>query len=243
MSSIIKKLNTNCVSCNVLLNEKNMVKNRKKCNKCLNNIRNKNKKPNLKHVYENNTMIKTERTLIIVRSGCGKTVLVLSLLKDKNPDDVYIICKTASQNPSKYHNQSSEILSLEDYGNKTIAFDDMLGSKEAKDIDAFFNRVRHQNLDIHYISQSWYELPENTIRNICSRIMLFPQTLKDITMIYNDISGLHMNFLERRDFCPDAWKKIYNYIEIDKDKDLDEMYSTKNISGLEFAAIPETDAF
>ena len=41
MSSIIKKLNTNCVSCNVLLNDKNMVKNRKKCNKCLNNIRNK----------------------------------------------------------------------------------------------------------------------------------------------------------------------------------------------------------
>ena len=46
MSSIIKKLNTNCVSCNVLLNDKNMVKNRKKCNKCLNNIRNKNKKTN-----------------------------------------------------------------------------------------------------------------------------------------------------------------------------------------------------
>ena len=70
MSSIIKKLNTNCVSCNVLLNDKNMVKNRKKCNKCLNNIRNKNKKPIIKHVYENNTMTKTDRTLIIGRSGC-----------------------------------------------------------------------------------------------------------------------------------------------------------------------------
>ena len=137
MSSIIKKLNTNCVSCNVLLNEKNMVKNRKKCNECLNNIRNKNKKPIIKHVHENNTTIKTERTLIIGRSGCGKTFLMLSLLKDKNPENVYIICKTANQYPSKYHNQSSEILPLEDYGNKTNVFDDMLGSKEAKDIDAF----------------------------------------------------------------------------------------------------------
>ena len=108
MSSIIKKLNTNCVSCNVLLNDKNMVKNRKKCNKCLNNNRNKNKKPITKHVYENNTMIKTERTLIIGRSGCGKTFLMLSLLKEKNPDDVYIICKTANQYPSKFHNQSRE---------------------------------------------------------------------------------------------------------------------------------------
>ena len=59
-------------------------------------------------------MIKTKRTLIIGRSGCGKTVLMLSLLRDKNPDDFYIICKTANQYPSKYHNQSSEILSLED---------------------------------------------------------------------------------------------------------------------------------
>ena len=43
MSSFFKKLNTNCVSCNVLLIDKNMVKSRKKCNKCLSNIRNKNK--------------------------------------------------------------------------------------------------------------------------------------------------------------------------------------------------------
>ena len=141
MSSIIKKLNTNCVSCNVLLNDKNMVKNRKKCNQCLNNIRNKNKKPIIKHVYENNTMIKIDRTPIIGRSGCGKTFLMLSLLKDKNPDDVYIICKTDNQYPSNYLNQSREILPLEDYGNKTIVFDDMLGSKEAKDIDAFLLAV------------------------------------------------------------------------------------------------------
>ena len=136
MSSTIKKLNTNCVSCKVLLNDKNMVKNRKKCNNCLNNMRKKSKKPNNKHVYENNTMIKTERTLIMGRSGCGKTFWMLSHLKYKNPDDVYIICKLDNQYPSKFHNQSKEILPLEDYGNKTIVFDDMLGSKEAKDFDA-----------------------------------------------------------------------------------------------------------
>ena len=70
----------------------------------------------------------------------------------------------------------------------------MLGSKETKGIDAFFTRGHHQNLDIHYISQSWYELSINTVRNNCSRLMSFPQTLKDTTMIYNDFSGLHMSF-------------------------------------------------
>ena len=33
MSSIIRKPNTNCISCYVLLNDKNMVKNKKTCNK------------------------------------------------------------------------------------------------------------------------------------------------------------------------------------------------------------------
>ena len=105
-------------------------------------------------MYENNTMIKIERTLIIGRSGCGTTFLMLWLYKDKNPDDVYIIGKTDNQYPLKFQNQSREILPLEDYGNKTIVFDNMLGSKEAKAIDAFFTRGRHQNFYIYYISQS-----------------------------------------------------------------------------------------
>ena len=57
--------------------------------------------------------------------------------------------------------------------------------------------------------------------------MLFPQTTKDITMIYTDISGLHMKFSERRGFCRDAWKERYNYIQIDKDHDLDDINSIR----------------
>ena len=83
-------------------------------------------------------MRKTERALVTDRSECGKTFLMLSLLKDKNPDMVYRICKTDNQNPSKYHNQSSKILPLKDYGNITTFFDDLLGSNEAEDFDAFF---------------------------------------------------------------------------------------------------------
>ena len=55
------------------------------------------------------------------------------------------------------------MLPLEGYGDTTFVFVDMLGSKEARDIDAIVTRGRHQNLDIHYISQSWYESPKNTI--------------------------------------------------------------------------------
>ena len=57
--------------------------------------------------------------------------------------------------------------------------------------------------------------------------MLFPQTLEDIALIQNDTSGSKMSFSKWRDFCWDARKKRYDYIQIDKDKDLDDMYSIK----------------
>ena len=44
-------------------------------------------------------------------------------------------------------------------------------------------------------------------------------------------------------FLPGGVAEIYNYIQIDKDKDLDDMCSIKNVSGLEIAAVPETTAF
>ena len=58
------------------------------------------------------------------------------------------------------------MLYLEDNGNKTDAFDDMLRSKEAKDIDAFSTGCHHQSLDIYNNSQSWYELPEKLFETI-----------------------------------------------------------------------------
>ena len=73
--------------------------------------------------------------------------------------------------------------------------------------------------------------------------MLFPQTLKDITMFYNNISCLRMIFSGWGIFCREAWQKRYNYFQIVKDKDLDFMYSNKNVSGSQITAVPETTVF
>ena len=62
-------------------------------------------------------------------------------------------------------------------------------------------------------------------------------------MIYNDVSGLHMGFLEWRNLSRDSRKKRYNHVQIDEDKDLDDMYSIKNVSGLDVTAVPDTNAF
>ena len=62
----------------------------------------------------------------------------------------------------------------EEYENKINIFDDMLGSKQTKVIDAFFTQGKHQNLDIYYLSDSWYQLRKNSIRNNSTRIVLIP---------------------------------------------------------------------
>ena len=64
------------------------------------------------------------------------------ILKTLNPKNVYIISKTDNQWPLKNPNQSNEILSLEEYENCTVIFDDMVGSKEAKHNDQFFYKTK-----------------------------------------------------------------------------------------------------
>ena len=71
--------------------------------------------------------------------------------------------------------------------------------------------------------------------------MLFPQPLKDTTMISQVNSGLHMCFSGWRNFSREAWQKKNKYIQFDKD--LDDMYSLEHVSSLESIAAPETTAF
>ena len=133
---------------------------------------------------------------------------------------------------------------MEDYAYSQVVFDDMLGSRQAKDIDQFFTRSRHSNINVYYISQSWYALPKNTIRNNASIIYLFQQTKKDVQSLYNDIAGFDMPREEFYDLCKQSWSVKYNYIKIDRSKDKDERYSIHNTNSDTYKrCIIETDPF
>ena len=56
----------------------------------------------------------------------------------------------------------------------------MLGARNSSQIDEFFTRGGHENLDVYYISQSYFALPRQGIRNNSDRIILFTQTLRDV---------------------------------------------------------------
>ena len=80
----------------------------------------------------------------------------------------------------------------------------------------FFTRGRHNNFDIYYITQSYFHVPKNTIRNNSNTIMLFKQTLGDIILLFHDIAGLDMNLGEWKQLCHKVWENDYDYLQIDR---------------------------
>ena len=167
-------------------------------------------------IDDNNNQIENNcnRTLIVGPSFCGKTHLLLNKLQlirlDDNTRKIHIITRS----PEQYNKIEIEDVSVEenlgdksiqDFQNCCVVFDDMLDSNQ-KLIDPFFTRGRHNDLDVYYLSQSYFDLPKRTIRNNSNIIILFQQTLKDVEHIYRDIAGFDMSNDEFKSLCREAWR-------------------------------------
>ena len=108
---------------------------------------NKKKRKVVDSVNNNNN-----RTLSIRFSNCGTTYLMNHILLKKQ-EPIFIITKSINQYPNIKAQTSVEVQPLENYENSIVVFDDMLLSTQENNIDLFFNRGRHNNNDIYYISQ------------------------------------------------------------------------------------------
>ena len=198
------------------------------------------------------------RTLIVGPSFCGKTYLLLNKLEltclDKPDQQIKIITRSPEQYTG-LRNQNLDLenytveedlgdRTLEDFQNCCVVFDDMLDSNQ-KLIDPFFTRGRHNDLDVYYLSQSYFDLPKRTIRNNSNIIILFQQTLKDVENIYRDIAGFDMSYDEFKSLCREAWKEKYNYLEINRLEDKNgKKYKICNESNMKCKIFnPATDPF
>ena len=148
---------------------------------------------------------------------------VLSRMIDR---DICIITKSPPEqfinSKIKIKEIGDEIKPLNEYENGVIVFHDIIGSSNSRFIDQFFIRGRHNNLDISYLSQSYFDLPKRTIRSNSNKIILFNQTLKDIEHIYRDVAGYDMNYDDFKDLCRKSWEDEYNYLYIDRSKKRDQ---------------------
>ena len=117
-------------------------------------------------IDDNNNQIDNNcnRTLIVGPSFCGKTHLLLNKLQlirlDDNTRKIHIITRS----PEQYSNieieqvkveEDLEDKSIQDFQNCCVVFDDMLDTSQ-KLIDPFFTRGKHNDLDVYYLSQSYF---------------------------------------------------------------------------------------
>ena len=68
----------------------------------------------------------------------------------------------------------------------------MLGARNSSQIDEIFTRGRHKDLDVYYISQSFFDLPRQSIINNSDRILLFTQSLRGFQNMYDVIGAYDM---------------------------------------------------
>ena len=239
-----------CSACKIKIHENNYKKDRTLCKKCYNINKRKNKintlppKKNIENVNNNVSTYENHRHVIIGPSNVGKTYYMFKVLEkigDKRP--IHIITRSPNQYPN--YKTSTEIKPINKYKGSIVIFEDMLGAKNSSQIDEFFTRGRHEDLDVYYISQSYFGLPRQSIRNNSDRLILFKRTLRDVQSMYYVIGAYDMNYDEFKLMCHKAWDERFNYLCIDMTENKNEgKYRIFNESKTTYIdCIPETEAF
>ena len=242
-----------------MIDENNYLKHRTVCKKCHNQNRRKNnnntiteneiditpQQPKIdKNINNNASTFENRANVIIGPRNVGKTYYMLKVLeKIGNKRPIYIITRSPNQYPN--HKTSNEIKPINKYKGSVVIFDDMLGAKNSSQIDEFFTRGRHEDLDVYYITQSYFGLPRQSIRNNSDRLILFKQTLRDVQSMYHDIGAFDMIYDEFKEMCRVAWSEKFNYLCIDMTKNKnDGKYRIFNESKTTYIdCIPETEPF
>jgi len=221
-----------------------------------------------------NILPKSLRGLIVGKSGCGKTTLLLNLLLQpvwldylklsvfgkrlfqpeyeilrksfeeqlpketimrvfENRDQIQreqispsVLIDALAKNQLQHSKEPTECnfyKSADDVPDPTglspehknlMIFDDLLLQKQNK-CEAYYVRGRHSNCDCLYLSQNYFKLPHQTIRENANFFCLFPQDLKNIDHIFNDHVSQDMTKEQFKELCKYAWSKPHNFVVID----------------------------
>ena len=95
-----------------------------------------------------------------------------------------------------------------------LVLDDCFLGKQSK-AEAYYTRGRHNSCDTLYISQNYFRLPRQTIRENSNLIILFPQDARNLNHIHADHCSSDISLSEFRDFCKKVWKREHNFVTID----------------------------
>ena len=109
-----------------------------------------------------------------------------------------------------------------------VVFDDCFLGKQNK-MEAYYTRGRHNNCDTIFLSQNYFKLPRQTIRENSNFLMLFQQDTKNLNHIYADhCSDIPLE--EFRDFCKHVWETKHAFVTIDLTSNINNGRYRKNLN-------------
>ena len=156
--------------------------------------------------------------VIVGPSNVGKTYYMNKKIGNKRP--IHIITTSPNQYPN--YKTSIDIKPIDKSKGQVVIFDEMLGARNSSQIDEFSTRGSNENLNMFYISQSYFALPRQSIRTNSDRRILFKQTLGDFQSMYYDIGAYDMLYSEFREMSREYWSEKINYLYIDMNKNKSE---------------------
>ena len=98
--------------------------------------------------------------------------------------------------------------------------------------EAYYTRVRHNNFDVFYITQSYFRLPRQTVRENANFFIFFLQDKKNLVHIYNDhCASDGISFDTFCKLCTEIWNEDkHNFLTIDTTSPVDNGKYRKNLS-------------
>ena len=102
-----------------------------------------------------------------------------------------------------------------------IVLDDVMLGPQSK-AEAYYTRGRHNNADTLYLTQSYFKLPRQTIRENANFFILFRQDRKNLRDVYDDhVSCDDISFEQFMRFCQKVWEASKNgYIIIENTREI-----------------------
>jgi len=79
---------------------------------------------------------------------------------------------------------------------------------------SYFSRGKHSNCDVIYLTQNYFTLARNSVRENANFIIFFPQNAKSVEHIYRDHCS-DLPFIEFKELCEKIWAVKYNFLTID----------------------------
>ena len=104
--------------------------------------------------------------------------MLKNLEKISNKRPIHNITRSPIQYPN--YKTTNEIKPIDENKGSVVIFDDMLGAQNSSQKSDFYTRGRHEDLEVYYISQNYFSLPRQTIRNNSDIIIFFKPTLGDV---------------------------------------------------------------